>query len=316
MIDEPTFELTDESFKHHYNEVHYVPRFFNLKPTSFVFANNGRKSGVIVDIKFVFNFNESIKDLFERFNTNFGEYDKPDLPIVINDGGIGIISVSSDFTLLDWRYHALVNVLDAKLEPKILVEKALEKSKKVFADYIDFLATTKEIGKIRCIAKLSKGNGLEEKTLGEYAIINNYNEALNTLRCCLSHWDDLAPTKNDLLNTLEDRNRQLKREIAANTKIAKIEVDEKNITNSRLKVDVWELLNKSAYPNNELQWFLIKSKDGLDSLTQLYENITKYNTIVEQKIRLGEFRTAKDFEDINNARLETLSRLNKMSGLF
>ena len=132
LIDEPTFELTDESFKHHYGELEYVPRYFYLKPTSFVFANNGRKSGAIVDIKFISSPHESIKDFFERYNVTFGDYDKPDLPIVISDGDIDIINVSFDFSLLDWKRNALVSVLDSKFETEALVEKALEQSKKMF----------------------------------------------------------------------------------------------------------------------------------------------------------------------------------------
>lgn len=182
----------------------------------------------------------------------------------------------------------------------------------MFTKFCDFLDSTREIGNIICTAKLSKGNDLKEKTIGEYKIINNYDEALSSLRGCLREWENIGPTKNELVMELESSFRELRREIRANIEVAKTTVDEKTINKSRLGSDAWKRLQKAYSPDRKLRWFLIKSKDGLEeSLTQLYRNITDYSSIIERSLYLGDLRTAKDIKKIDDIRKELLSSLEK-----
>jgi len=311
LIDEPKFELTDEGFKQR-GEMEYVPTRFELKPTSFVFANNGRKSGTIVDLKLQITLHESIKDFYERFTVTFGTYEEPDLPVVIGEGDIDIIQASVDLDLINWKRRALAEVLDSNLNAKALVEKALERSKETFTKFCDFLDSTQEIGHITCTAKLSKGNDLKEETIGEYKIINNYDEALSSLRSCLRDWDNIGPNRNELLRELEDGLRGVLQEIRANIEVLKTIVDEATINKSRLRFDAWKRLQKTSY-NRELRWFLMKSKEGLEeSLTQLYRRITDYNSVIEHSLYLGDLRTPKEIQKINVTRIELLSSLEKI----
>lgn len=253
----------------------YAPSSFELKPTSFVFANMGKKSGAIVDIKFQITPHQLINDYYKCFWVTFGEPGNPDLPVVVAEGDIGIIGASVRLDFGDWKKSALLEVLDPKLDIESLSENALIRSKEKFTNFCDFLESTQEIGYVTCTGKMSKGNDLKEVTLGEYEIANKFQK-VSVLRGCLANWENIRPNKNGLVREIEGPLREIIREIRQNIKIAKVSVDENRINESILRLYAWERLQKTHDYNKELRWFLIRSKDKLEiKLTQLYEKIVK-----------------------------------------
>jgi len=310
LIDDPKFELTDESFRHR-TVLDYVPRRFELKPASFVFANTGKKAGAIVDIKLQITPHQLIKDYYKNFFVTFGTHENPDLPVVIGEGDIDIIQASVRLDFIDWKKSALVEVLDPKLKTKALVEKALIRSKGMFTNFCDFLESTQEIGCITCTVKMSKGNDLKEVTIGEYEIVNNF-KTVSLLRGCLLNWKNIRPTKNELVREIEGTFREIMREIRANIQVAIMPVDENRINESKLRLDVWERLQKAYVSDRELRWFLIKRKDGLEeTLTQLYGKIADYNSIIEEALFLGDLRTSRNIRKINDVRMKLLPELER-----
>jgi len=321
LLSIPEFEVTDEHFdKNRYRQ--WTPMWFELKPVAFVFANYGGKAGTIVDLEFDFSPSDSFKGFFDRLHWTF-QPSSP--PLTLEKGGNQHVKVSLEITTIDWKKIVLAEVLDPSLKADNIAEKALEESKERFKSFCDFLAKSIELGKISCSITLTKGRFrtkvAKTRLFRDTTVANHYKEAVSHLRGFLPEWETLSSTKAELLNEIKRDLDGLTKELNENLIILGKQVDEQNITTSKLKVDAWNNSHNIWRPyEKKIRWFLIESEEGLaKALTELYRGIMKFNGTVDELLSLGERRTQKHFEGINTEReklrLELEEILNRMSNL-
>lgn len=319
LLNVPDFEVNDESFAKTPLQ-DYTPRRFHLKSIPFVFANHGGKSGTVLDLEFRFVPHNSFKMFFDMFYANITIYEgglSP--PVTIEKGDNEYLMISPEICTIDWKETSLAEVLDLSLKVDDIVAKALEKSKEKFESFCDFLDKSQELGEVSCTVTLTKGRFrtkvAEEKLFKTITIANHYDEALSSLRKCLHRWENLKPTKAELLNKMRRDLEGLIRESKGNLEILERAVGEQSISGaSKLRVDNWNQLQRiRTLHDRKIRWFLIKCEEGLEKdLTKLYRKILKYNSSVDELMFLGELRTQKQFTSINAEREELRPDAEKM----
>ena len=106
--------------------------------------------------------------------------------------------------------------------------------------------------------------------------------------------------------------RNLISELKTNIQVLKKEIDEKNITQSRLRRDTWDSLSKSRY-HDEIRWFLIDREMNLrENLESLYKQISNHNAAIHGLLYLGDSRTKTDFKNLNKERAKLLKDTDKI----
>ena len=319
LLTEPDFKVEDEHPRLNFDEQirqGYIPKWLELQPIFFVFANHGGKSGTILDLKLDFVPHSSFRNFFERFYFDFGVDSGP--PVTTKEGDNQYLQASLTLYTIDWKETSLAEVLDLSLEVDDIIAKALEKSKEKFERYCDFLDRSQELGKVSCIITLTKGRFRTklktEELFKSITVTNHYDKAVTSLRTCLHKWEKLEPTKSQMLDVIKKDLERLIKELNADLKVSETKVDESNIDRSRLKLDAWKTLNNiRASDERIIRWFLIKSEGLEKDLVQLYEEITAYNDTVDEALRLGELRTGKDFQMINDERRELYPQIEKVT---
>jgi len=311
LLNEPEFEVNDENFDETRTQ-DYIPYWFRLKPVSFVFANHGGKSGTILDIKIDFVPNAPFKHFFERLNFSF------DMPVTIKEGNNQPIKTEPSIDTVKWKEIALVKALDPNLTVDEMVTKAVERSKEEFEKFCEFLDKSEELGKVSCAVTLTKGRFRTkvktEKLLENVTVANRYDKTISALRNCLRRWENLATNKAQLSDKVRRDSEELIRELKNGFSICSKKVDEKSISQSKLRRDSWKRLQQARPPHERrIRWFLIKGEEGLkEDLTELYEEIVKYNNIIEAALYLGDLRADKHFQEINRERERLHSNIEKM----
>ena len=320
LLNDPKFEVSDENFDERQTQ-EYTPRWLKLETVPFLFANYGGKAGTILDLEFHFVPHDSFKSFFDEFYARMVTYEG-DLspPVTIIEGDNEYLKVSPDIRTIDWKETALAEVLDVNLKIDDIVEKAWDRSKEKFQSFCDFLDESKEFGKVSCTVTLTKGRFrtrvTNEKILENYSIENRYDKVVSSLRGCLHKWEDLSPTKAELLNKVKRDLEEIIRELKENLKILKRTVDEDSLSGaSKVRVNDWNQLQRvRALHERKIRWFLINHEDGLkEDLTKLYGNLAKYNRSIDELMSYGDFRTPKHFRDINAKRKDLRSDVEKMS---
>lgn len=152
-----------------------------------------------------------------------------------------------------------------------------------------------------------------EKLFKNKIVENRYNSAISSLRDYLHKWENLHPTETELLNEIRGCLERVIRELSSNLTILKNEVNENNISSSKLRVEAWRQLNQNWSPNErKIRWFLINSVEGLsEDLIKLYNEIIGYNSLIAELLALGEFRTQNHFTRVNAERETLHSEINK-----
>jgi len=324
LLNAPEFKLDDKTFEVNKRRYHtWTPTCFNLQPVSLIFANYGGKTGTIVDLEFSLIPSGSLKDFFSSLSCTYQYqqgYESP--PFILEKSGNEHLNISLDIQTIDWKKAILADVLEPGLGIDQTIEKAMEKSKDEFLRFCDCLATSKDFGEISCTVTLTKGRfrtKVRNVELFKGKVHVHYAKAVAFFREMAGNWDNLSPTKVELLNDLRSYLKLFVREIDENSTILRTQVSEQNVLASRLKVDVWN--NSSQYSwtpyEGKIRWFLIESAEGLkDDLTQLYKNIMKYNATIDQLLSLGGLRTPDHFikanverEDLKSTAERTLRRM-------
>jgi len=287
-----------------------------------VFANHGGKSGTITELEFSFVPHESFAHFYEDFyyNFNIGEPKRTinSPPLTIKEGDNQYIDVSSSILTIDWKEETLAEVLDPNLKLDDIVTKAFEKSKERFERFYDFLEKSQEIGKVSCEITLTKGRFttqiITETLLENEPVAIHCDKSLTSLRNFLQTWENLSPTRVDLLNKMKRDFEDLIKEMKRSSKASEMEVDEGNIDGSRLNVALWNRLNEiRGSDERKIRWFLIRSEEGLEEdLSQLYEKITKYNNTISEALHLGDLKTKRHFQTINTERRRLHSNIEKI----
>lgn len=321
LLNIPKFEVNDETLSEQQIR-EYTPRWFHLKPVPFVFANYGGKAGTILDLKLNFFPHNSFKAFFDIFYASIVTYEG-DLspPITIEESDNQYLKVSPEIRSIEWKKITLAEILDPNLKVDDMVAKALEKSKEKFKGFCDFLENSQELGKVSCTITLTKGRFrtkvTEKKLFENISIANHYVKALSSLRGCLGRWENLKPTKVELLNEVKRDFEGLTRELKENLIILGRTLHEHSISEtSKLRVDIWNRLQLQRIwtpYETKIRWFLIKREEGLkEDLTKLYETIVKYNSSIDELMSLGELRTQKHFQSVNAEREKLHSDVEKM----
>lgn len=315
LLNTPRFEATDEAFAEHQTK-EYTPRWFRLTPVPFMFANYGGKAGTILDLKFDFVPHAPFKIFLDEVYFNLT---KPDgLPITIEEGDNQYLEFSPEFRTIEWKRVTLAEVLDPNLKVDDIIEKTLERSKESFEDFCDFLTKSQELGRVACTITLTTGRfrtKVKKKTLLKNVIVaNRYDKTVSTLRDCLRRWENLHPIKLELLNRIKGNLEELVREFKENSTTLRTSVDGGNIDKSKLKVNAWKRLHGGMYSyERKVRWFLIDSEERLKAdLSGIYENIVKYNDLIDESLSLGDLRTEDDFNRINTGREDLLPDMQKM----
>lgn len=318
LLNAPEFDVSDEYFDET-QILEYTPRWFKLKPVPFVFTNHGGKSGTIVDLKLDFVPHSSFKGFFERF---YSRFEGLRLPVTIKEGDNQFLKISPTIYTINWKKIALAEVLDRSLKVDDIIEEVLERSKERFRRFCDFLDKSQELGKVSCTITLTKGRFrtkvTKEKLFENITIANQYDKAVSSLRDCLRRWENLRPTKAELLNEVMRGFEQLVGELKGNLLVLANPLSEYDVSHKaqacKLRVDGWnQLRHIRTLHDRKIRWFLIKSEEGLDEdLTKLYKNLVKYNSSIDELMSLGELRTPKHFRSINAERENLRSGVEEM----
>jgi len=101
LCNQPETELEDwaETDLNNYLQNKHIPNYLNIKPVQLVFVNNGSKTGAITNIETKFEPNEK----FKPFVRSEFFYTEKELPLSVDEGGTGIIRLSSRLEVIDWN---------------------------------------------------------------------------------------------------------------------------------------------------------------------------------------------------------------------
>jgi hypothetical protein len=315
LISSPEFEVNDDSIGErmkYFLSQGYIPTWLDLKPSSFVFANHGGKSGTILAVVFEFSPTNEFKSFFARFSSNVGFSTEQVIPSTIKQGDNKTLAISSTVQTIDWKRTALADALDPALKVDDIITKALQTSKANFERFCDFLSGSKKLGTINCTISFTKGRFrtkvMTEPLLKSRPLSNGCNQALISLREFLQKWENSEPTRTMLLNETKQNLQGITRELGDNLNSLNKQVQEQNINESKLRVDAWKQLCNLIDPGLEkIHWFLIRSDIGLEEkLAELYSEINSYNGLIDDTLARGELRTAKHLKIVNEER----SKLN------
>lgn len=307
LTKEPTFQLTDRSFS---VSDEYIPEWFSLSEVSLVFANYGRKGGTILDVKIDFTPIETFKEFYQDFNFYFSE-----APITIKDGENSTMKFRPSIRTINWKKFALMKMLQDGQNIGESVDKAIAEGKEKFRQFCSFLSENEELGEVSCTISLTVGRFRtkvkDKKFFEKIKVENEYGETIDLLRKRLQNWDNLKPTRAELINEIFRVPNDLISELKANLHILEIEIDEKNITQSKLQDSSWSNLSRAR--NDEIRWFLIDRERNLRSdLESLYKQISNYNSGIQELLYLGERRTKTDFKNLNEKRAILYKVLDEM----
>lgn len=312
LLNKPEFRLSDEHFKitRLSSLDKYAPSWFELDPVPLVFANYGGKSGSILALEFDFKPTPSFREFFASFDERIDVFEgDTSPPVTIDKGDNQHLSVSPQINTIDWKEVALYEELDSESKVNEMVTRALERSKEKFRKFCDFLDNSKELGKVSCTAILTKGRFKtkvkEEVILRDVEVVNGFNKTVSSLRDCLSRWEHLSKNKTELRSILVRDIGSLKRELEGNISLLKNALNERDISHkgSALKLKLENsngLQHIRTTRERKMRWFLIESEAGLKKdLTELYEDIEKYNSSYDELMSLGDLRTKQSVDDIN-----------------
>jgi hypothetical protein len=158
LISSPQFELDYGKMNLSFKELTkqgYLPIWFELKSTSFVFANHGGKSGTILAVDFEFSPTNEFRSFFDRFSSSLSlsteqaGVSTANIPTTIKAGDNEAFVVSSSIYLVEWKKMALAEVLDPTTNVEDLIERAFQRSRKNFENFCDLISKSKTLGTTR-----------------------------------------------------------------------------------------------------------------------------------------------------------------------
>ena len=300
LMNKPAFKLTDDDFEW---QDKYIPNWFNLSEVSLIFANYGGKGGAILGIKIIFSPAEAMKEFFDGFSSYFR-----DLPITIKDGETCTVKFRPDIRTKNWKKHKISKLLQNGHSLVESIDKATAEGREEFERFCSFLAENEEIGEVSCNVSLTVGRVWPKvkdiRVFRKIKVKNEYKKTINLLKKKLQNWDQLEPTRTELVNSFMRGIRNLISELKANLKTVHNMVSEENISQSKLRIQNWEDFNKERY-RNEAKWYLIDRETDLkENLEGAYRQILSYNARIQDLLYLGDRRTEDDFKKIFIARVK------------
>ena len=305
----PTFKLTDKEFE---KSEEYIPQWFYLREISLVFANYGGKGGTIVDLQIDFTPIKAFEEFFQE------SWCYPiELPITLEEGENHTVTFDRFFLkTINWKKFPLAKILQRNQNVGKAIDEAIADGKNKFERFVNLLTENEELGKVSCTASLTRGRLWtkvgDKKLFENVSVIHEYRETFDLLRKSLQNWDQMRPTRSELIMEFLNPIRNLVSELNTNHEILMHLVTEENITKSRLRTDIWKNLSKTRR-YDEIRWFLIDQETNLKkNLEELYREISKYNTKIQRLLYLGENRTEEDFDPLNKQRAKLYEENQKL----
>jgi hypothetical protein len=292
----------------------YTPNYLDLKKLSLVFANYGGAAGTILGVRLEFKPQPLLKDFIEQFYQSV----ETGLPLTIKRGENQHLTVSLGLSIGNWKKMMLAEMLEPKLKLDDIIQKASEESKEKFRSFCDLLTGSPELGKVSCYATLTRGRFrpkvTESKLFENLPVINHYDKVASYFSDCLKEWKNLHPTDEELAFETKFYLEELLRELKRNWQVLSDPVSEQNIAQSKLRQDRWISYRQESIPyEKKIRWFLIESEKQLEEkLARFYEEITKYNGLIDNFMSLGEFRTDEHIQELNIEREKLHSSLGKI----
>jgi hypothetical protein len=334
LISSPEFEITDDNMdanlKYGLRMKVFPPAYLDTKPTSFVFANHGGKSGTILSITFDFTPTEELKKFFNTFSMNFtlpGEQlSGSPTPVTIEAGDNKTLVAQLGLYFIDWKRTALAEVLNptSKVDDSITI--ALLRSRDNFESYCELLSNSKKLGSMSFKISFTKGR-FNTKVVTEYLLKNKplqnrLDDSLSIMKEFLKIWEDLEPKRTQLLNETKGDLEGISQELRDNLNILNRDATEQSIASSRLKVDFWkQLCNVNEPCREKIRWFMIRSDTGLEEeLNKLYHDFDNYNSLIDSVFSRGELGKMKRLSVVNDERkrlnMKVTTVLGSLSELY
>lgn len=115
------------------------------------------------------------------------------------------------------------------------VDKAVAEGKDKFERLLSFLSENEELGEVSCTVSLTIGRlwpkVKDKRFFQKIKVINEYDETIAILRKRLQNWDQLDPTRAQLISSFLDVPRNLMSELKTNLQVLENAVDEKTLRN-------------------------------------------------------------------------------------
>ena len=292
---EPRFRLTDKKFT---LGEKYIPDYFALSEVSLIFANYGGKGGAILGIEISFSPARAVKEFIDGFSC----IHSGDLPIAVKDGETCTMKLRSDIRTKSWKQHNTVKLLEGGHSLQESIDKAIVEGREEFERFCSFLAENREIGEVSCTVSLTAGRVWpkveDRRVFQKIKVKNEYEKTISLLRKRLQNWDQLEPTRTELVNSFMRGIKDLISELRANLETLGTHVTEGNIAQSKLKIQNWEDFNRERY-RNEVKWDLIDRETDLKAdLERAYKQVLNYNARIQELLYLGDGRTEEHFEKL------------------
>jgi hypothetical protein len=215
---------------------------------------------------------------------------------------------------------ALAEVLEPSMNLDNMIDCAIKKSKEKFINFFMFLKKSEVLGTLGCDLTYTKGR-FRTRIRAKRLFAKKPIKSQPTLAAAffgelLENWEEVEPTRNNLLHTMAYSIQSLLDELKDNIRILGTKITDQNVHSSvDLRTDHWRSLcsNKTDYYLGNLQWFLIRSEHGLCSeLEELYQSLDNYIRLVKDTNIRRDFATTTSLETalktLNKARNELINK--------
>jgi hypothetical protein len=321
LISSPQFEISDDIMVErlkYWMLGRYTPNWLESNTTPFVFANHGGKAGTILSIHCQFVPTPDFSEFLNSFRPNFrivGEQESYPIIITIEQGDNKTINTQFGFGLIDWKRKALAEVLNptSRIDDQITV--ALQRSKQSFAKLCDLISKSERLGTVDCTISFTKGRFRTKVTtqhlLRNAPVQNNLRDAAANLRKFLEVWEKLEPRASELLNETKGELEGIMQELKDDLYVLSTAADEPNILMLRPRMDHWKQFSSAGDSCQEaIRWFLIQCDSKIkESLTKLYDNVERFDSLINTIAGRGAFRTSEDLRTIDEERSKLIPEI-------
>ena len=302
-----------------------VSASFESKPTTFVFANHGKKAGTITRIDFKFSPEAGFKYGYRVDETKLTllpqapDLPAEDMPMTIESGANTAFFAITYVHTIDWKAVALADALDPSRTLEEIVDTAVRKSRENFADFFGFMAKSPTLGIASCDVTYTKGRFktkmrtkrlfVDEPVRSEASVAGPFFAEF------LENWEDAFPTRQDLLCSITNPFERLMEELKCNIQILTQITDQKMFDPLFLSTNHWRWMCVKSDSYIEMsQWYLVRCEKNLEpELRTLYTDMERYGELARDMSIRKNYMSTESLQNalttMNKARNELISRL-------